>query len=46
MLDNFSVAVMEKRKFRLLAIIVGYVVFCGVSLLSRFVYPFFGLVVL
>jgi membrane protease YdiL (CAAX protease family) len=31
---------------RLLAIIVGYVVFCGLSQLSRIVYPLFGLVVL
>ena len=31
---------------RLLKIAIGYAVFCGISLLSRSVYPFFGLVVL
>ena len=46
MLDSERPSVKGKSKFRLLPIIVGYVVFCGVSLLSRFIYPFFGLVVL
>lgn len=33
------------RGFRLLAIVIGYVIYCGLSQLSRAFYPFFGLVV-
>ena len=36
----------DNNGFRLLTIVIGYVVFCGISQLSRVVYPFFGLVVL
>jgi membrane protease YdiL (CAAX protease family) len=46
MLSNKGTSGKDNNGSRLLAIIVGYVVFCGLSQLSRVVYPFFGLVVL
>jgi membrane protease YdiL (CAAX protease family) len=46
MLSNKGTSGKANNGSRLLAIIVGYVVFCGLSQLSRVVYPFFGLVVL
>ena len=44
--DSNKAAVAGKSRSRLGLVIVGYVAFCGISLLSRLVYPFFGLVVL
>lgn len=46
MLENKKGEANRTSKLRLPAICIGYVVFCGLSLLSKFVYPFFGLVVL
>ena len=46
MLNKKGVSWKDNNKFRFLAIVIGYVVFCGLSQLSRVVYPFFGLVVL
>ena len=44
--DSHKTSAAGKSRSRLILIIVGYVAFCGISLLSRSVYPFFGLVVL
>lgn len=44
--DSSRVSVAGKSRPRLVLIIVGYVAFCGISLLSRWVYPLFALVVL
>jgi len=44
--DSNRASIAEKNRSRLVLVIVGYVAFCGISLLSRLVYPFFGLVVL
>jgi len=46
MLNNKGMSGKDNSRFRFLVIFIGYVIFCGLSQLSRVVYPFFGLVVL
>ena len=44
--DSHKTSAAGRSRSRLILLIVGYVAFCGISQLSRSVYPFFGLVVL